>query len=147
MLRGNYQARVDEKGRLKVPAAFLSELKKEEYGDEFFVTSTNGQFARIWPLEVWKRVEERLAQASSSNRSKKKFLNLVNYYGQSVKLDKQGRLLIPPLLRSSAAMKGEVDVLGSLTYLDIWNHQRFLEDIRKNPLSPDDEKILDDLGV
>ncbi len=147
MLRGNYQARVDEKGRLKIPAAFLSELKKEEYGGEFFVTSTNGQFARIWPLEVWKRVEERLAQASSSNRSKKKFLNLVNYYGQSVKLDKQGRLLIPPLLRSSAAMKGEVDVLGSLTYLDVWNHQRFLEDIRKNPLSPDDEKILDDLGV
>lgn len=146
MLRGNYQARVDEKGRLKIPAAFLSELKND-YGDEFFVTSTNGHFARIWPLEVWKRVEERLAQASSSNRSKKKFLNLVNYYGQSVKLDKQGRLLIPPLLRSSAAMKGEVDVLGSLTYMDVWNHQRFLEDIRKNPLSPDDENVLDDLGV
>ena len=146
MLRGSYTARVDDKGRLKIPAAFLTPLR-ETYAGQFFVTSLTGQFVRIYPLEEWHRIEERLAQVSSTNRAKKKFLNLVNYYGQVVSLDKQGRVLIPALLRESAAMKGEVAVLGSLTYLDVWNHQRFLEEIRKNPLTAEDEKILDELGV
>ncbi|MFQ5926875.1 MAG: division/cell wall cluster transcriptional repressor MraZ [Terriglobia bacterium] len=146
MLRGNYQARVDEKGRLKIPAAFLAELQ-EDYSGEFFVTSLNGEFVRIWPLEEWGRIEDRLARVSSTSRAKKKFLNRVNYYGQQTKLDKQGRVLIPSLLRDSAGMRGEVDVLGSLTYLDVWNHHRFLDEIKKNPITPDDEKILDELGV
>ncbi|MDA2914002.1 division/cell wall cluster transcriptional repressor MraZ [Acidobacteriia bacterium AH_259_A11_L15] len=137
---------MDEKGRLKIPAAFLG-LIRENYSGQFFVTSTTGQFARTYPIEVWSDIEQRLAQISSTNRAKKKFLNLVSYYGQVVWLDKQGRVLIPSVLRESAAMKGEVQVVGSLTYLDIWNHQRFLEEIRKNPITPDDEKILDDLGV
>lgn len=146
MLRGSYPARVDDKGRLKIPAAFLAGLREKE-SEQFFVTSQNGQFVRIYPLEEWNRIEERLAQVSSTNRAKKKFLNLVNYYGQVVSLDKQGRLLIPALLRESATMKGEVAVLGALTYLDVWNRQRLLEDLRKNPLTPEDEKNLDELGV
>ncbi|MBI4466521.1 MAG: division/cell wall cluster transcriptional repressor MraZ [Acidobacteria bacterium] len=146
MLRGSYAARVDEKGRLKIPAAFLAPLR-ENYSGQFFVTSLTGQFARIYPLEEWNQIEERLARVSSTNRAKKKFLNLVNYYGQVVSMDKQGRVLIPAVLRESAAMKGEVAVLGSLTYLDVWNNQRFLEEIRKNPITQDDEKTLDDLGV
>ena len=147
MLRGSYPARVDEKGRLKIPAAFLAELRENDNA-QFFVTSHTGQFARIYPLREWNRIEERLAQVGSTNRVKKKFLNLVNYYGQAVTLDKQGRLLIPALLRDSALMKGEVTVLGSLTYLDVWNRQRFLEDLRKNPLSTEDENTLaDELGV
>lgn len=146
MFRGSYSARVDEKGRLKIPAAFLAPLR-ENYSGQFFVTSVSGQFARVYPLEVWNQIEERLAQVSSTNRAKKKFLNLVSYYGQVVSMDKQGRVLIPSVLRESAAMKGEVAVIGSLTYLDVWNHQRFLEEIRKNPITQDDEKILDELGV
>lgn len=122
-------------------------LLKGNYGDEFFVTSTNGQFARIWPLEEWQKVEERLAEVSSSNTAKRKYMNIINYYGQVVKLDKQDRLLIPPILRESAAMKGEVAVLGSQTYLDVWNNQRFLDEIRKNPLTQDDYQSLDEIGV
>lgn len=146
MLRGNYPARVDEKGRLKIPSSFLSVLK-EQYGEEFFITSLNGQNTRIWPLEEWKEIEEKLADASSSNLARKKFLNIVNYYGQVVKLDKQGRLLIPPRVRESAEMRGEVEVLGHLRYLEVWNHQRFLDEIRKNPLTPEDFQSLDDIGV
>ena len=146
MLRGSYPARVDEKGRLKIPSAFLQHLNESD-SKQFFVTSHNGQFVRIYPLEEWGRIEDRLSQVSSTNRVKKKFLNLVNYYGQVVPLDKQGRVLIPALLRDSAAMRGEVTVLGSLTYMDVWNRQRFIEDLRRNPLTPDDENLLDALGV
>jgi MraZ protein len=145
MLRGNYSAKVDEKGRLKIPAAFLETLK--EYGERFYVTSENGDYVRIYPMKVWNEIEDKLSKLSSHNRTKQKFLTRANYFGQVVEMDRQGRVLIPPILREAAQMKGEVDVLGNLNYLEVWNHARFLENLNKNQISPDDEKILDDLGI
>lgn len=146
MLRGSHTAKVDDKGRLKIPAVFQAVLE-ESYGPELFVTSLAGDFVRIYPFEEWKKIEERLARLPSSNRVKRKFLNRINYYGHVVSMDKQGRVLIPSMLRESAAMKGEVSVLGQLTYLDVWNHQRLLEDLKKNPITTEDERTLDELGI
>ena len=71
MLRGNNPAKVDEKGRLKIPAAFLEELKG--YGDQFYVTSETGEYARIFPMKVWEEIESKLARLSSHNQTKQKF--------------------------------------------------------------------------
>jgi MraZ protein len=145
VLRGNSPAKVDEKGRVKIPSAFLDTLK--EWGERFYVTSENGDYVRIYPMKVWNGIEDKLAQLSSHNPTKRKFLARTNYYGQVVELDGQDRLLIPPILREAAQMKGDVDVLGHLNYLEVWNHARYLEDMTKNPITPDDEKILDSLGI
>ncbi len=145
MLRGNYPAKVDVKGRLKIPAAFLETLR--EYGSQFYVTSENGNYVRIYPMKIWSEIEERMARLSSHNRTKQKFLTRANYFGQVVEIDRQGRVLIPPILREAALMKGDVDVLGNLNYLEVWNHSRFLENLDKNPITAEDEKTLDDLGI
>jgi MraZ protein len=145
MLRGNHLATVDEKGRLKIPAAFLESLR--ELGSRFFVTSENGDFVRIYPMKFWTDIEEKLAKLSSHNRTKQKFLMRANYYGQAVELDGQGRLLIQPILREAAQMRGEVDVMGNLTYLDVWNHARLLENLNKAPITEEDENTLDGLGI
>jgi MraZ protein len=145
MLRGRYPATVDEKGRVKIPADFLAELRK--FGKTFYVTSENGDFARIYPIKEWDAIEKRLAKIASHNRAKQKFLTRANYYGQVVEIDGQGRVLIPTLLRESAEMKGEVDVMGILTYLQVWNHARFLEHINRNPITSEDEQALSDLGL
>jgi transcriptional regulator MraZ len=145
MLRGNHLATVDEKGRLKIPAAFLESLR--EYGNRFFVTSENGDYVRIYPMKFWNEIEEKLAKLSSHNRTKQKFLMRANYYGQVVELDAQGRILIQPILREAAQMRGEVDVMANLTYVDVWNHARLLESMNKNPITEDDEKTLDGLGI
>ena len=145
MLRGNYLATVDEKGRLKIPADFLAELRKS--GTKFYVTSTKGDRAAIYPLKAWEEIEKKLAKLSSHNAAKQKFLSRTNYYGQVVEVDGSGRILIPPVLRESAEMKGEVDVQGQLTYLEVWNHSRFLDQMNRNPMTAEDEKALDDLGI
>jgi MraZ protein len=145
MLRGNIPAKVDEKGRLKIPAAFLEELKG--YGDQFYVTSETGDTARIYPMKVWEEIEAKLSRLSSHNRTKEKFLTWTNYYGQAVEIDGQGRILIPPVLREAALMKGEVDVNGNLTYLEVWNHARSLENLKKSQITDDDWKTLDGLGI
>lgn len=145
MLRGNYLATVDEKGRVKIPADFLVELRKG--GTKFYVTSSAGDRARVYPMKAWEEIEKKLAKLSSHNAAKQKFLARANYYGQVVEADTQGRILIPPVLRESAEMKGEVDVQGQLTYLEIWNHARFVEQMNRNPMTADDEKALDALGI
>jgi MraZ protein len=145
MLRGNYLATVDEKGRVKIPADFLADLRKT--GTKFYVTSTHGDRAQIYPMKKWEETERKLAKLSSHNQAKQKFLARTNYYGQVVELDAQGRILIPPVLRESAEMKGEVDVQGQLTYLEVWNHSRFLDQLNRNPMTAEDEKALDELGV
>src|SRR5437870_11752876 len=115
-LRGNCPAKVDEKGRLKIPAVFLEQLK--EFGNQFYITSTSGETARIYPMKVWSEIEDKLAKMPSTNRAKRKFLMRTSYYGQTVELDGQGRLLLPTVLRESAQTKADVDVLGNLDYLE-----------------------------
>jgi transcriptional regulator MraZ len=145
VLRGNYPAKVDDKGRVKIPAAFLEALR--EYGNKFYVTSENGDYVRVYPMKIWNEIEEKLARLSSHNRTKQKFLTRTNYYGQVVELDGQGRILVPSILRESAQMRGDVDVLGNLNYLQIWNHTRFLDNLKASPITDEDEKTLDELGI
>ena len=145
MLRGNIPAKVDEKGRLKIPAAFLEELKG--FGDQFYVTSETGDTTRIYPMKVWGGIEEKLAKISSYNKAKQKFLDRTNYYGQMVEIDGQDRILIPAVLREAALMKGDVDVMGQLTYLEVWNHTRFMDNMNKNQMTDEDRKALADLGI
>ena len=145
MLRGSHLATVDEKGRMKVPADFLAELRR--LGKKFYVSSENGDRARIYPMKVWEGIESKLAKLSSHHQAKQKFLARTNYYGQVVELDGQGRILIPPVLRDAAEMKGEVTVSAQLTYLEVWNHARFLEQLKNNPITAEDEKALDTIGI
>jgi len=144
-LRGNYPAKVDEKGRLKIPALFLEGLK--EYGSQFYITSPTGESARIYPMKVWMGIEDKLAGVSSQNRAKRKFLMRTSYYGQTVELDAQGRVLLPAVLRESAQTKGEVDVFGNLDYLEVMNHTRVLDELKNSPYTEEDFKALEDLGI
>jgi MraZ protein len=142
MLRGNYQARVDDKGRVKIPAAFLEELR--EQGTRFYVTSEDGNFARIYPMKAWNEIEDKLAKLPSYNRAKQRFLAQTNYYGQLVELDSQGRILMPPILRDAAQTKGDVFVMGNLDHLQIWNSGRFAEMRKASPITNED---LSELGI
>ena len=146
MFRGNHPARVDEKGRLKVPAEFKRVID-EKYGQKFYITSLDGTIAQLYPFEEWEQIEQKLAGLSNFNPTKKKFLDRTNYYGQQVEMDGQGRLLLPQLLREAGQIKGEVAVLGNLTYLIVRNLELFKKEIEEEKFTPDDEKTLDELGI
>ncbi len=146
MFRGNHPTRVDEKGRLKVPAEFKRVID-EKYGTQFYITSVDGKVAEIYPFEEWERIEQKLAGLSNYNPTKKKFLDRVNYYGQMVEMDGQGRLLLPQLLRDGAQIKGEVAVTGNLNRLLVRNLETYRKEIEEQAFTSEDEKTLDDLGI
>ena len=131
---------------MKVPAEFKRVID-EKYGTQFYITSLDGKVAQIYPFEEWERIEQKLAGLSTFNPTKKKFLARVNYWGQQVEMDGQGRLLIPQLLRENAAIKGEVAVLGNLTYLEVRNMEALQREIETESFTTEDEKTLDDLGI
>jgi len=146
VLRGNSPAKIDEKGRLKIPNSFRTFIQ-EQYGRELFVTSLNGDSVRIYPMPVWAEIEHKLARIPSTHPSRLRFLDRVNFFGQATELDGQGRVLIPPRLRESATMAGEVDVFGQYDYLEVWNHERFLAKLQREPFTDEDARALSDLGI
>jgi MraZ protein len=146
VFRGNSPARIDDKGRLKVPNDFRVPLETK-YGRELFVTSLTGEYVRIYPMPVWLEIEEKLGAVPSAHPSRVRFLDRVNYFGQTSELDSQGRVLIPVRLRDSATMTGEVDVLGQVNCLDVWNHDRFQTRLQREPYTDDDARALSGFGV
>ena len=146
MFRGNHPTRMDEKGRLKVPAEFKRVID-EKYGLKFYITSLDGKVAQLYPFEEWERIEQKLASLSTFNPTKKKFLSRVNFYGQEVEMDGQGRLLIPQFLRQSADIKGEVAVMGNLTYLEVRNIEALQTQIVEEQFTTEDEETLNKLGI
>jgi MraZ protein len=146
MFRGNHPTRIDEKGRLKVPAEFKRVID-EKYGLRFYITSLDGKVAQLYPFEEWERIEQKLASLSTFNPTKKKFLSRVNFYGQEVEMDGQGRLLIPQLLRQSADIKGEVAVMGNLTYLEVRNIEALQTQMVEEQFTTEDEETLNKLGI
>ena len=146
MLRGNYAAKIDDKGRLKIPNAFRA-LVEETHGTELFVTSLTGEYVRIYPLPVWLALEEKLARVPSTHPSRLKYFDRVNYYGQTAEVDSQGRVVIHSRLRDSAGMSGEVDVFGQYEWLDVWNHERFVAKMQRDPFTDDDARALSEFGV
>jgi MraZ protein len=147
MFRGNHPARVDEKGRLKVPAEFKRVADEKYSGAQYYITSLDGKRAQIYPFEEWQRIEEKLARLSTFNPTKKKFLDRTNYYGQVVDMDNQGRLLVPSLLREAAQLKGEVAVVGQLMYLEVRNLEAYRKEIEETAFTAEDEATLDGLGI
>lgn len=139
-LRGNCRAKVDEKGRLKIPSVFLDELR--EFGNQFYITSTTGETARIYPMKVWSEIEDKLAQLPSTHVAKQKFLLRTSYFGQQAELDGQGRVLLPSVLRESAQTMGEVDVFGTLNYLEVMNHTRVMDKLKNEPYTSADDTAL-----
>jgi len=146
VFRGNAPARIDDKGRLKVPNTFRSVLESK-YGRELFLTSLSGEFVRIYPMPVWLEIEQKLGSMPSTHPSRVRFLDRVNYFGQAAELDGQGRVIIPVRLREAATMAGDVDILGQVTWLDVWNHERFLTKIQREPYTEDDARRLSEFGI
>jgi MraZ protein len=157
-LRGSHEAKIDDKGRLKIPSQFR-DLIEPRHGTIFFITSLDGETARVYPLPEWEAIERRIAAMPSTDPTRERFLHLVNYYGQSVEMDAQGRVLLPARLRSTilapvaseARERGEqvtdVDVQGHVTYLVVLSRERSAARTQASVLSIEDKGRLAAFGI
>lgn len=136
MFRGNHPVKIDEKGRLKMPAAFKAMVDTANV-KQFYITSTNGKTVQVWPLPEWEEQEKRVTGLGEMTVMVRNYLRLTSYYGQQVEMDNQGRLLMPQKLRSSARLDDmEADVIGMGSFIEVHNHEELEKDL---PVFSDDD--------
>ena len=141
-LRGSAPARIDDKGRLKVPTIFRGVIQ-DQHGPDVFVTSLTGECVRIYPMPVWLEIERKLSVMPANHPSRLKFLDRVNYFGQAIELDPQGRVNIPPHLRDSGSIVGD----GRIDYLEVWNEERFAQKLQRETWTDEDGLRIAEHGI
>ncbi|MBI4482476.1 MAG: division/cell wall cluster transcriptional repressor MraZ [Acidobacteria bacterium] len=147
MLIGNQPAKIDAKGRIKIPASFRKYVA-DKYGNDLYITSLTGDSVLIYPLPEWIGVTQKLEAPPRLLPEKQKYLRITNYYGQLGTMDAQGRVVIQPHLRERAQMNGEVvAVMGHLTYLEVWNNEKFSQLLHAHPFTDEDAEKLAGLGL
>jgi MraZ protein len=133
MFRGNHPAKVDEKGRLKLPSAF-KQLMDAQNVTQFYITSMDGKSAQIWPLPAWEEFEKKLG-ANIHDELVETYVNWTSYYGQQVEVDNQSRLTLPQQLREDASLTAEVSVMGKTKYLEVKSDAMVKQDMASRPVT------------
>jgi MraZ protein len=98
-------------------------------------------------MSVWREIERKLSNMASTHPSRLKYLDRVNYYGQEGELDNQGRVVIPPHLRESASIIGEVRVFGRINHIEVWNAERFAQKLQRESWTEEDALRLSEHGI
>lgn len=144
-LIGNYSARFDRSGRIKIPEKFRSAIE-EEYGKELFITSLTDEAVQIYPLAVWEELTGIASEGALHLKpTVRKFMLRVNRKGIKYRIDSKGRILVTQSLRERAKLEDEVEVIGLSNHLEIWNKNILEETLEERPLTDEDFENISEL--
>jgi MraZ protein len=118
MFLGTHQPRLDEKGRLFLPAKY-----REELAGGVVITKGQERCLFVWPREEFARITEKLRNAPVTEKASRDY-GRVLFSGASDELpDRQGRITVPAALRGYAGLQRDCVVIGANTRLEIWDSQ------------------------
>jgi MraZ protein len=116
MFFGTYTPKLDDKGRLILPAKFRDQL-----AGGLMVTRGQEHCLYVWPQDEIARITDRLREAPVSNKATRDYVRMFSSAASDETPDKQGRITIPPKLREWASLGKDVIVIGAMTRLEIWD--------------------------
>ena len=122
MFMGEYSHTIDSKGRLIVPSKF-----RENRGDEFVVTKGLDGCLFVYSQEEWMNIEEKFKQVSLTTKDARKFSRFFFAGAATVEVDKQGRILLPSVLREFAGLEKDIVSVGVLSRIEIWSKDKWQE--------------------
>ena len=120
MFMGEYNHTIDAKGRLIIPSKF-----RESLGDEFVVTKGMDGCLFVYDNEEWKKFEEKLLSLPMMDKQVRQFTRYFLAGAASVEVDKQGRILLPAVLREFAGIEKEAVLVGVGSRIEIWSRERW----------------------
>ena len=142
---GNPTSKLDERGRLKMPAEFKT-FTERKYGkgfNAFYITSMDGESAEIYPMPVWLERQKKIFAMPQSNKARGVLLTKYSLYGDRADMDPQGRMQIPEELRNKAELTGEVKVSGEGSLIRVTSLKKLRQKAESDELTPE---MLDSLG-
>lgn len=146
---GNPKAKLDERGRLKMPAEFKAFIEKK-YGKDFnafYITSQDGETAEIFPMPEWQRQMGKILKMPKSHPARIKLLGSYNLFGDRADMDPQGRLLFPEELRDAARLTGDVKVSGEGNFLRVTSLEKLRANVKANPMTAEETDSLTEYGL
>ncbi|WP_297981650.1 division/cell wall cluster transcriptional repressor MraZ [uncultured Methanobrevibacter sp.] len=122
MFMGEYNHSLDAKGRVIVPAKF-----REQLGDVFVISQGLDGCLFVFPRSEWTKFEEKLKELPMSDKNARKFVRFFLAGASETEIDKQGRILIPPVLREFAGLTKDITFVGVGGRAEIWSADRWNE--------------------
>lgn len=120
MFMGEYNHTIDAKGRLIIPSKF-----REVLGDEFVVTKGLDGCLFVYENKEWTVFEEKLKSLPLTNKDARQFARFFLAGAASVEVDKQGRILVPSVLREFGGLDKDVVLIGVASRIEIWSKERW----------------------
>ncbi len=136
---GTYQNNVDPKGRVSIPVKYRDAL-----GERFYVTKGFDSCIDIYTVEEWEKFAEKLQRLSQTKRDMRDFVRFIFGNATEVELDKQGRILLPAMLRETVGIEKEVIVMGVGSKVEIWDKAAW--DERQQAISQHISEISENIG-
>ena len=130
--------RVDDRGRVKIPSQYLSILT-EQYGNDLYITSLNGDHVLIYPLKVWEGIEQSIEKIKIRAPEIQEYISRTSYWGNESEVDTRGRVLIPPELRKTSQLDGNLRIFGEIDHMVVWNEELFKQESLSGKFT--DEKL------
>lgn len=118
MFFGKYQYKVDEKGRVPLPPKFRREMK-----EALILARATEKCIAAYPLAEWRRLADSLAAKAVTPANLRRLNRAIFGSAFSVTFDRQGRIALPPPLRSYAEIGDTVIVVGANHYVELWNEE------------------------
>lgn len=116
MFMGEYNHSIDTKGRLIIPSKL-----REDLGDSFVITKGLDNCLFIYTEAEWKNIENKFREMPLTTKDARKFIRFFFSSASKMEMDKQGRILVPPILREFAGLKKDVVLVGVLDRVEIWD--------------------------
>jgi MraZ protein len=149
MFLGSAQLRVDDRGRLKLPADVQRQLEEKQ---KFFITSEDGKRAQLYPIREWERKMSWVMKMPSADPVRMKFESTTMFYGMEAEMDGQGRVMLPPRLRTKAKLMNEdVSLIGRMLkpksegypgILEVINDELYAAEIEAAPITSADRSAM-----
>ena len=118
MFIGEYQATIDEKGRISVPAKFRSQLKRK-----VVVTRGLDNSLFLYGLEEWKKLAEKLASLPIATANTRAFSRMMLAGAMDCEIDKQGRIILPGYLKEFAKIDKKIIFAGLFNRIEVWGDE------------------------
>jgi MraZ protein len=141
---GNPKTKLDDRGRLKMPAEFKAFIEKK-YGKDFnafYIVSREGGDAEIFPMPEWQQYHAKVIKMPRSLPARKKLLERITLYGDRADMDPQGRLLMPEELRNAGIMNVDVKVSGEGNLLRVTSLASLRASVKANPFTAEDLEAM-----
>ena len=151
MFRGRFELSIDGKGRINVPSKFRDVLK-ERHDERLIITNDFDKCLVAYPFSEWLELEEKTSRLSMVSREAKAFQRFFISGATECSFDKQGRVLIPPVLREHAGLEKDIVVAGMVKKIEIWSKEQWEVELKQSNGSFDESfesmsKVLSDLGI